>query len=108
MSLYIPEVKIPQDKQSILMWLSSDGTVAYYVGTYPKLGGEVKAIEIPDHGNLIDREAFRKDMDNHYPFDRYTQSSHGTEDVAKSKMIQLLSEAEILIPAEGMENDTKG
>ena len=69
MSLYIPEVKIPQDKQSILMWLSSDGTVAYYVGTYPKLGGEVKAIEIPDHGNLIDREAFRRDVDNHYPFD---------------------------------------
>lgn len=108
MSLYIPEVKVPQDKQSILMWLSSDGTVSYYVGTYPTLGGVVKCIELSDHGNLIDREEFIKEMDNHYPFDKHTQSKHGIEDVAKSKMIQLLSEAEILIPAEGIGNDTKG
>ena len=100
MSLYIPDVKIPEGQQSILMWLSSDGTVAYYVGTYPKLGGEVKAIEIPDHGNLIDREAFRRDMDNHYPFDKYSQSKHGVADSAKSTILMMLAHAPILIPAE--------
>lgn len=99
MSLYIPDVKIPKGQQSILMWLSADGTVAYYVGTYPKLGGEVKAIEVPNHGNLIDREEFRREMDNNYPFDKYTQSKHGVADSAKSTILMMLADAPIVIPA---------
>lgn len=57
-------------------------------------------IPVPDHGDLIDRVAFREEMDKHYPFDRYTQSKHEWEDAAKSAVIKMLVTAPTIIPAE--------
>ena len=57
-------------------------------------------IEIKPHGDLIDRDAFRKEMDRHYPFDKETQSRHGEADIAKSVIIRMLAEAEVIVPAE--------
>lgn len=57
-------------------------------------------IPVPDHGDLIDRVAFREEMDKHYPFDRYTQSKHEWEDAAKSAVIKMLVAAPTIIPAD--------
>lgn len=57
-------------------------------------------IPVPEHGDLIDRTAFRYEMDNHYPFDKATQSRHGVEDVLKSAVLQMLFAAPTIIPAD--------
>ena len=56
-------------------------------------------IPVPDHGRLIDADAFRKEMDNHYPFDKFTQSKHGEADAAKGTIIMMLANASTIIPA---------
>ena len=39
----------------------------------------------------IDAEAFREEMDNHFPFDKYTQDHEPLLDLAKSRIIRLLA-----------------
>ena len=52
MGLYIPDVKLPpDDKMDLVLCIRHDGTVFNPWGT--ELG---KAIELPPHGDLIDRE----------------------------------------------------
>lgn len=63
--------------------------------------GNCPLVPVPDHGDLIDRVAFREEMDKHYPFDRYTQSKHEWEDAAKSAVIKMLATAPTIIPASG-------
>ena len=60
-------------------------------------------VPVPEHGDLIDRVAFREEMDKHYPFDRYTQSKHEWEDAAKSAVIIMLATAPTIIPADPAE-----
>ena len=57
-------------------------------------------IPIPDHGRLVDADAFREEMDKRYPFDKFTQSKHGEADAAKGTIIMMLANAPIIIPAE--------
>ena len=57
-------------------------------------------VPVPDHGDLIDRVAFRREMDKHYPFDKYTQRKHGEEDAAKGTVMMMLANAPTIIPAE--------
>lgn len=57
-------------------------------------------VPVPEHGDLMDRDAFRYEMDKHYPFDKATQSRHGIEDVLKSAILQMLFDAPTIIPAE--------
>lgn len=57
-------------------------------------------VPVPEHGDLIDRQAFRYEMDKHYPFDKATQSRHGIEDVLKSAVLRMLSDAPTIIPAD--------
>ena len=61
---------------------------------------ECPIIEVSEHGDLIDRQAFRYEMDKHYPFDKATQSRHGIEDVLKSAILQMLFDAPTIIPAD--------
>ena len=56
--------------------------------------------DVPDHGRLIDAEAFREEMDKHYPFDKFTQSKHGEADVAKGTILLMLADAPTIIPAD--------
>lgn len=58
-------------------------------------------IPVHDHGDLIDRQAFRFEMDKHYPFDKATQSKHGIEDVIKSAVLRMLFDTPTIIPASG-------
>lgn len=39
----------------------------------------------------IDVEAFREEMDNHYPFDKHTQDHYPILNYAKSRIIKLLA-----------------
>ena len=55
--------------------------------------------ELPPHGDLIDRVAFREEMDNHYPFGRGTQRRHGEADAAKSTIINMLASAPVVVQA---------
>lgn len=58
------------------------------------------AVPVPKHGDLIDRQAFRYEMDKHYPFDNATQRRHGIEDVLKSAVLRMLFDAPTIIPAD--------
>ena len=39
---------------------------------------------------LIDADAFRKELDNHWPFTKEEQSKHGIADMAKSTLLEVL------------------
>jgi len=60
MGIYIPDMGIPKDGYRQL-FLTAEGEVIYFPST-PK-NGEVrkKAIVVPNHGDLIDRDALIKD-----------------------------------------------
>ena len=66
---------------------------------------EYEAVELPPHGDLIDRGAFRAEMDKHYPFDHGTQRKHGEADAAKSTIINMLANSPVIIPADKEETD---
>ena len=59
MGVYIPDMEMPKDGYRQL-FLTAEGEVIYFPST-PK-NGEVrkKAIVVPNHGDLIDRDAFVK------------------------------------------------
>lgn len=61
--------------------------------------------ELPEHGDLIDRVAFREEMDNHYPFGRGTQRRHGEADAAKSTIINMLANAPVIVPSNKEESE---
>ena len=62
-------------------------------------------IELPEHGDLIDRVAFRAEMDKHYPFDHGTQRRHGEADKAKSTVINMLANAPVIVPSNKEETE---
>lgn len=39
---------------------------------------------------LIDADAFRREIDKHYPFTKEEQSKHGIADMAKSSLLEVL------------------
>lgn len=39
---------------------------------------------------LIDADAFRRELDNHWPFTKEEQSKHGIADMAKSTLLKVL------------------
>jgi len=67
----------------------------FCTGTHPKCPLE----QLSEHGDLIDRAAFRAEMDNHYPFGRGTQRRHGEADAAKSTIINMLANAPVIVPS---------
>lgn len=64
-----------------------------------KIAPECPIQELPEHGDLIDRVAFRAEMDKHYPFDHGTQRRHGEADEAKSTIINMLANAPVIVPS---------
>ena len=73
-------------------------------GSLERFGfGEV--VELPEHGDLIDRKSFREEMDKHYPFDRGTQRRHGEADAAKSTVINMLANAPVIVPSSKEETE---
>lgn len=40
---------------------------------------------------LIDADAFRRELDNHWPFTKEEQSKHGIADMAKSTLLVVLN-----------------
>ena len=53
MSVLIKGVKMPKDGEVIDLVITSDGVVRAYDNENEKIG---EAVELPDHGDLIDRE----------------------------------------------------
>ena len=90
--ILIPNIKIPEEGYAITIFLFSDGRAQFQEKTE-------KAIELPEHCDLIDRAAFRAEMDNHYPFGRGTQRRHGEADAAKSTIINMLANAPVIVPS---------
>lgn len=41
---------------------------------------------------LIDADAFRREIDNHWPFTKEEQSKHGIADMAKSTLLYVLNQ----------------
>ena len=62
--------------------------------------GVFECIPVPDHGRMVDADAFREEMDKHYPFDKFTQSKHGDADAAKGTIIMMLANAPTIIPTD--------
>lgn len=100
--IYISGIQLP--KWGFLeIRIYPDGRVTDVIEGYEDIIGS--AVPVPDHGDLIDRVAFRKEMDRRYPFDKYTQSKHGEADAAKSAIIMMLADEPTVIPGDG-ENET--
>ncbi|MBQ1760581.1 MAG: hypothetical protein IIZ94_12980 [Prevotella sp.] len=45
-----------------------------------------------DDMRLIDADAFRRELDNHWPFTKEEQSKHGIADLAKSEVLIVLNQ----------------
>lgn len=101
MGLYIPNMEMPKGKP-ICVVIDAAGQARRYDLINGKYADDelFKADSVPPHGDLIDRVAFREEMDKHYPFDRHTQSKHRWEDAVKSTVIKMLATAPTIIPAE--------
>ena len=108
MSVYIKGMKMPTSCNSCRFCgrggLRNERVVCMFTGANAYMN-EVQyldgcpLISVPEHGDLIDRVAFREEIDKHYPFDMYTQSKHEWEDSAKSAIIRMLATAPTIIPA---------
>ena len=47
---------------------------------------------------LIDADAFRRELDDHYPFTKDEQSKHGMADIAKSAVLFVLNKMPTIDP----------
>ena len=85
----------PSRDVSVCVW-TDDCNVESYKYSRPSF---CPLHKLPEHGDLIDRVAFRAEMDNHYPFGRGTQRLHGEADAAKSTIINMLANALVIVPS---------
>ena len=93
MSLYIPNVKLPPDdkyKFNLVLHISYDGTVR---SPWGYLITDGKAIEVPEHGDLIDRA---KLPFNEVRLDEYGDWWMNVEDIETAPTI---------IPADGADKE---
>ena len=47
---------------------------------------------------MIDADAFRRELDDHYPFTKAEQSKHGMADIAKSAVLFVLNKMPTIEP----------
>ena len=105
--IYIPEMKMPEccgecvflGKDDYPFWCGRNG-LPVTDEDLKRRRNDCDLREVPDHGRLVDADAFRKEMDKHYPFDKLTQSKHGEADAAKGTILLMLAEAPTVIPAD--------
>ena len=102
--IYIPGLDLSDMRSRRALFKEQDGKVKIILETAESYSErDVKiypVIAVPDHGRLVDADAFRKEMDKHYPFDKLTQSKHGEADAAKGTILLMLAEAPTIIPAD--------
>lgn len=91
----------PSRDVSVCVW-TDDYNVESYKFSRPSF---CPLHKLPEHGDLIDRVAFRSEMDKHYPFDHETQSRHGEADAAKSTVLNMLANAPVIVPASKEESE---
>lgn len=112
MSVYIKGMELPKDgHEHTEVWIYADGTVAVREGI--KLFWGKSAIEVPDHGNLIDKDELWKKMMCFY--DEYDEESSMPGDLAKCSIrwngwndaIALVYDSPVVIPAEKSEQGLK-
>ena len=90
--IYIANLELPHGDESTLVWLQRDGSVVYYTGNCPPFGTITHAIELSNHGDLIDRdEVLNKD----YQIYRKDGAAIGRRHMDTSD----ISEAPTVIPA---------
>lgn len=103
MGIYIKGMQKPDHCLRCPMKDDDDDCVLQLPDQYDNWGLQMEKcplIPVPDHGRLIDADAFREEMDKHYPFDKFTQSKHGEADAAKGTIIMMLANAPTIIPAD--------
>lgn len=103
MSVLIKGLKMPKEGMSVVIDLWNNGK-AYVYGTG---NAEMyEAVELPDHGDLIDRDAMRKDWKfsdscNRCERDAYRCQYH--EEMSTMDVCGMLDDAPVVIPAERSE-----
>ena len=101
--ILIHGISMPRERDHLTITINADGTVQPLVDMYCPIIAH--AVELPEHGDLIDRVAFRAEMDKHYPFDHGTQRRHGEADKAKSTVINMLANAPVIVPSNKEETE---
>ena len=101
MSVYIHNMEMPDKCGHCRFANAFDCTVTgSFISTHSIRQPDCPLVPVPEHGDLIDRVEFRREMDKNYPFDKFTQSKHGEADNAKRTIIQMLANAPTIIPAD--------
>lgn len=103
MSVLIKGLAIPSDGERLKVLIAANGQVIVSKGTYYE---EYEAVELPDHGDLIDRDAMRKDWKfsdscNRCERDAYRCQCH--EEMSTMDVCGMLDDAPVVIPAERSE-----
>ena len=96
--IYIQGLRIPEENEDVL-WIAvhADGTVEYNsnYGWTQWIPHKGKAIPVPDHGDLIDRDVVRGNIKPWPPEDERNACTIGT---VKKLMYTMLDRAPTVIP----------
>lgn len=99
MSLILEGVDLPEEEETISLMIEPDGTVYFYVWDSTEndkltSDGRTNAIQIPPHGDLIDRKRLGRELNKRWN----VNSDH---DFADKEVWRALEEAPAVIGAEG-------
>lgn len=98
--VYIPGMKMPNRGHTVTLTITGSGVaVVQYYDCKPQLAVPIvsKAVPVPDHGDLIDRDAARESIKPWSPEDERTGC---TFDTVKKLMHTMLDRAPTVIPAD--------
>ena len=99
MSILLKGLDMPEGDKALVVVINSNGTIdrPNWQWDYTLIKG-AKAISIPDHGDLIDKDALIKDLIDDYDFP--------IEGLSLDDICYALENAPVVIPAERIEDET--
>lgn len=103
MSVLLKGLTMPRDGERLKVWVYANGQVIVDKRTYYE---EYEAVELPDHGDLIDRDALRNEMRLSESCSRCERDAYRCqyyEEMTVMDVCERIDDAPVVIPAERRE-----
>ncbi|MBQ1483855.1 MAG: hypothetical protein IIZ42_00970 [Eubacterium sp.] len=103
MSVLLKGMNMPRDGERLKVWIEANGQVIVDKRTYYE---EYEAVDLPDHGDLIDRDALRNEMRLSESCSRCERDAYRCqyyEEMTVMDVCERIDDAPVVIPAERSE-----
>ena len=103
MSVLLKGMNMPRDGERLKVWIEANGQVIVDKRTYYE---EYEAVDLPDHGDLIDRDALRNEMRLSESCSRCERDAYRCqyyEEMTVMDVCERIDDAPVVIPAEKSE-----